>query len=121
MAQLDDATDRLELDAQTGGITEGAVGVGEATEEVGVARPGVGGDDLADPVSTSISSTDSWGSPLRNDEDSMPSPVTAPPRVIVRSCGTTSGISPWARVASTRSLVGAHALDVGGVRVSGST
>ena len=55
------------------------------------------------PVNTSISSTDSCGSPLRNDVDSMPRPVTAPPRVIVRSWGTTIGISPWGRVASTRS------------------
>jgi len=31
--------------------------------------------------------------PLRSEVDSMPSPVTAPPRVIVLSCGTTSGIS----------------------------
>ena len=55
------------------------------------------------PVKTSISSTDSCGSPLRKLVDSMPSPVTAPPRVIVRSCGTTSGISPCGSVASTRS------------------
>ena len=35
--------------------------------------------------------------------ESVPSPVTAPPRVIVRSCGTTSGIRPCGSVASTRS------------------
>jgi hypothetical protein len=46
--------------------------------------------------------TDSWGMPERNDELSMPSPVTAPPMVIVLSSGTTSGISPWGSVASTR-------------------
>ena len=50
-----------------------------------------------------MSSTDSCGSPLRNELDSIPSPVTAPPSVIVFSCGTTSGISPYASVASTRS------------------
>ena len=54
------------------------------------------------PVRISISSADSCGSPFRYDEDSMPSPVTAPPRVMVFSCGTTSGISPWGSVASTR-------------------
>ena len=54
------------------------------------------------PVRTSRLSTDSCGSPLRKDDDSMPRPVTAPPRVMVFSCGTTSGISPWASVASTR-------------------
>ena len=43
------------------------------------------------PVRMSISSTDSCGRPLRNEVDSMPSPVTAPPSVIVFSCGTTSG------------------------------
>ena len=31
----------------------------------------------------------------------MPSPVTAPPSVIVLSCGTTSGISPYSSVAAT--------------------
>ena len=31
----------------------------------------------------------------------MPSPATAPPSVIVFSCGTTSGISPCGSVAST--------------------
>ncbi len=55
------------------------------------------------PVRMSISRTDSWGSPLRNDVDSMPSPVTAPPRVMVLSCGTTSGDSPYGSVAATRS------------------
>ncbi len=45
------------------------------------------------PVRISISSTDSCGMPLRSEVDSMPSPVTAPPRVIVLSCGTTSGMS----------------------------
>ena len=33
----------------------------------------------------------------------MPSPVTAPPSVIVFSCGTTIGVSPCGRVAATRS------------------
>ncbi|CFR75156.1 Uncharacterised protein [Mycobacterium tuberculosis] len=42
----------------------------------------------------SISSTDSWGRPLRNDADSIPKPVTAPPNVIVLSCGTTNGDRP---------------------------
>ena len=55
------------------------------------------------PVKMSISSTDSCGSPLRKLVDSMPSPDTAPPSVIVRSCGTTYGIRPWGSVASTRS------------------
>ena len=54
------------------------------------------------PVSTSISRTASCGSPSRNELDSMPSPVTAPPRVMVFSCGTTVGISPCGSVASTR-------------------
>ena len=47
--------------------------------------------------------TDSCGRPLRSEVDSMPRPVTAPPRVIVLSCGTTNGIRPCGRVASTRS------------------
>src|SRR3984893_16050805 len=51
----------------------------------------------------SISNTDSCGSPLRNDADSIPSPVTAPPSVIVFSCGTTSGDNPYGSVAATRS------------------
>ena len=55
------------------------------------------------PVKMSISSTDSCGIPLRNEVASMPIPVTAPPSVIVRSCGTTYGIIPYAKVASTRS------------------
>ena len=55
------------------------------------------------PVSTSISSTDSCGVPLRKLELSIPRPVTAPPKVIVLSCGTTSGINPCGRVASTKS------------------
>ena len=55
------------------------------------------------PVRMSISSTDSWGNPLRNDVDSIPSPVTAPPRVMVFSCGTTSGANPYGSVAATRS------------------
>ena len=55
------------------------------------------------PVRMSISSTDSCGRPLRNDADSMPSPVTAPPSVMVFSCGTTSGDSPYGSVAATRS------------------
>lgn len=50
-----------------------------------------------------MSSTDSCGDPLRQLALSMPSPVTAPPRVMVRSCGTHSGTRPWGRVAATRS------------------
>ena len=69
------------------------------------------------PVSTSISSTDSCGQPLRNDDDSMPRPVTAPPSVIVLSCGTTSGIRPYGSVGVDQVLVGGHAEDVGGARV----
>ena len=33
----------------------------------------------------------------------MPPPVIAPPTVMVLSCGTTSGASPYGRVAATRS------------------
>jgi hypothetical protein len=55
------------------------------------------------PVKMSISTTDSWGSPCRKLVDSMPRPLTAPPSVIVRSCGTTYGMRPSGRVASTRS------------------
>jgi hypothetical protein len=55
------------------------------------------------PVSTSISSTDSCGSPLRKDVASIPSPVTAPPSVIVRSWGTTRGIRPCGSVVATSS------------------
>ena len=65
----------------------------------------------------SISSTDSCGSPLRNDVDSMPRPVTAPPRVIVLSCGTTYGIKPTRQGLGDQVLVGAHALHVGGQRI----
>ncbi len=50
-----------------------------------------------------MSSTDSCGDPLRQLPLSMPSPVTAPPRVMVRSCGTQSGTRPCGRVAATRS------------------
>ena len=52
---------------------------------------------------TSSSRTDSWGQPLRNEVDSIPMPLTAPPSVIVLSSGTTSGISPYDSVALTRS------------------
>ena len=55
------------------------------------------------PVRMSRSSTDSWGSPARQDDASMPRPVTAPPRVMVLSWGTTSGINPYGNVAATRS------------------
>ncbi len=55
------------------------------------------------PVRISISSTDSCGMPLRSELDSMPRPVTAPPMVIVLSCGTTSGMSPCGKVAPARS------------------
>ena len=68
----------------------------------------------------SISNTDSCGSPLRNDADSMPNPVTAPPRVIVFSCGTTSGDNPWGSVAATRSSY-VHMPATSAVRASGST
>ena len=46
VAQGDDAAHRLELDAQPGRVAERAVGVGEAAEEVGVARPGIRRDHL---------------------------------------------------------------------------
>src|SRR5262245_28916502 len=45
-------------------------------------------------------------SPWRCDEDSMPTPATAPPRVMVFSCGTTVGITPCARQARLRSSYG---------------
>jgi hypothetical protein len=54
------------------------------------------------PVRISISVTDSCVIPLRSEVDSTTSPETAPPMVIVLSCGTTIGISPWRRVASAR-------------------
>ena len=44
----------------------------------------------------------------------MPSPATAPPSVIVFSCGTTSGISPCGEGRVDEPLVGHHALHVGG-------
>ncbi|SIK95410.1 Uncharacterised protein [Mycobacteroides abscessus subsp. abscessus] len=50
----------------------------------------------------------------------MPSPVTAPPSVIVLSCGTTSGESPWARVAATRSSY-VHMPATSAVLLTGST
>ncbi len=56
---------------------------------------------LPSPVRMSSSSTASCGRPSRNELDSMPSPVTAPPRVIVFSWGTTVGISPYGSVAAT--------------------
>src|SRR5699024_5104493 len=65
-------------------------------------------------------STDSCGRPRRNDEDSIPRPVTAPPRVMVLSCGTTYGISPYGSVASTRSSY-VHMPCTSAVRASGST
>ena len=102
--QRDVRRHRLELDPQPGRVAEGAVGVGERVEQVGVLAVGRCAVTISPaPVRTSISSTDSCGRPLRNDVDSMPSPVTAPPSVIVRSWGTTSGISPCGSVASTRS------------------
>ena len=63
-------------------------------------RPGVAVTTSPAPVRISISRTDSCGSPCRNDVDSMPSPATAPPRVIVLSCGTTTAAS--ARAAAWR-------------------
>jgi hypothetical protein len=53
------------------------------------------------PSSTSISSTVSCTRPWRCEEDSMPTPATAPPSVIVFSCGTTAGMTPCGRQAST--------------------
>jgi hypothetical protein len=67
-----------------------------------------------------MSSTDSCGRPLRNDVDSMPSPVTAPPSVIVFSCGTTSGANARGSVAATRSSY-VHIPATSAVRASGST
>ena len=51
----------------------------------------------------------------------MPSPATAPPSVMVLSCGTTSGIRPCGRVASTRSSYVVMPRDVRGAgdRVDG--
>ena len=57
---------------------------------------------------------------MRNDVDSMPSPETAPPSVIVFSCGTTSGANPQRRVAATRSSY-VHIPATSAVRASGST
>ena len=42
----------------------------------------------------------------------MPTPATAPPRVMVFSCGTTAGITPRARQARGQRLVGDHALGI---------
>ena len=53
------------------------------------------------PMRMSIERTDSCGSPFRKLLASIPRPVTAPPTVMVRNCGTTSGMTPAARVAST--------------------
>ena len=94
--------DRLELDAQPDGVAERAVRIRERAEEVGVlvARRR---DDLAGTGEDVHLETDSCGIPLRNDADSMPRPVTAPPSVMVLSCGTTSGASPKGSVAATRS------------------
>src|SRR6267143_399289 len=39
--------------------------------------------------------------PWRCEEESMPTPATAPPRVMVFSCGTTAGITPCARQSAT--------------------
>src|SRR6185436_8309205 len=44
--------------------------------------------------------------PWRCDDDSMPTPATAPPSVMVLSCGTTAGITPRARHALVRSSYG---------------
>ena len=68
----------------------------------------------------SSSSTDSCGKPARNDDDSIPSPVTAPPSVIVRNWGTTIGINPCGRVAATRSSY-VHMPWTSAVRPTGST
>ena len=46
----------------------------------------------------------------------MPSPATAPPRVIVLSCGTTSGIRPCGERGVDQVLVRGHACDVRGAR-----
>src|SRR3989442_419534 len=53
------------------------------------------------PSRTSISSMLSCTRPWRCEEDSMPTPATAPPRVMVFSCGTTAGITPCARHSAT--------------------
>src|SRR5688572_27209916 len=44
--------------------------------------------------------------PWRCDDDSIPTPATAPPRVMVLSCGTTAGITPCARQALVRTSYG---------------
>src|SRR4051812_1624437 len=53
------------------------------------------------PSSTSISSAPSCTRPWRCEEDSIPTPASAPPSVMVLSCGTTAGMTPRARQAST--------------------
>jgi hypothetical protein len=93
----------FELDGEAERIPQRAVGVGEGPEQVLVLPVGAGDDDLA-VAGEDLGLEDRLvGRPDRNDDASMPRPVTAPPSVIVRSCGTTSGMRPWGSVAATRS------------------
>lgn len=89
-----------DLDAQR--VAERAVGVGEGAEEVAVLVVGAGHDD-APVAGEDLELLDRLvRQPSLKLVDSMPSPVTAPPSVMVLSCGTTYGMSPCGSVASTR-------------------
>mmetsp|Transcript_81848 Transcript_81848/g.217216 ORF Transcript_81848/g.217216 Transcript_81848/m.217216 type:complete len:207 (+) Transcript_81848:230-850(+) len=54
-----------------------------------------------DASSTSASKRPSWKKPWRKEEDSMPMPTIAPPTVMVRSSGVTSGATPRGSVSLT--------------------
>ena len=120
MRQRDERLDGLELDAQAHRVAQRPVRVGEPAVEVGVLVRQDTVRSSPAPVRMSISRTDSCGNPLRNDVDSIPRPVTAPPRVIVLSCGTTRGARPWGSVAATRSSY-VHMPATSAVLRSGST
>mmetsp|Transcript_31175 Transcript_31175/g.72655 ORF Transcript_31175/g.72655 Transcript_31175/m.72655 type:complete len:210 (+) Transcript_31175:1036-1665(+) len=50
----------------------------------------------------SASSKPSWKKPFLKEDDSTPMPTIAPPTVMVRSSGITSGITPTLRVSATK-------------------
>ena len=73
------------------------------------------------PVSTSISSTDSCGRPLRNEVDSMPRPGDRAAEGDASAAAGRRGDQAVRQGGVDEVLVGAHALDVGGAAPRGTS
>ena len=81
-------------DGETQGIAESAVGVGKSEETDSGFRDAEQVTMSPVPVRISMDSTVSCTRPYLKEDDSMPSPLTAPPSVMVFNCGTTAGSRP---------------------------